>query len=121
MKRHTQIQNLSAWYVLTWGAFVASPLDTFGHFPDLYAPMRELAAGELFWGLFFTALGLLATGFIYLDYRRAASALLGAIFTAFAVLLMLGDHTSPSWVLFALIAVFNFIHWREQGGDRGRA
>lgn len=112
-EKHTTIENLSAFYAFAWGLFIANPwIDNFSRNPKLYAPMLQLIPFESIWGILFGFAGVLALIFSYTERRRMAAGLMGGTFTAFAMLLFIGDVSSPGWVLFELIAVFNFIHWR---------
>lgn len=120
--KHTSVKNLSAWYAFAWGVFIANPLiDNFSRNPKLYAPMLELIPFESIWGILFGFAGFLALIFIYTGRRRMAAGLMGGTFTAFAMLFVIGDSQSPGWVLFGLIAIFNFIHWRAEGWKSAKA
>ena len=112
-ERHTTVENLAALYAILWGFFIANPLiDSFAKNPRLYAPMLQLMPSEAAWGLIFSFSGVIALLYAYTNRRRHAAFVMGITFTAFSVLLLIGDIQSPGWVFFGLIAVFNFIHWR---------
>jgi hypothetical protein len=111
--RHTSILNLSASYLLIWGAFVVSPYSQmFKSAPDLYKPMIEIVRSETFWGAFAIAIGVTSA---YLGYRRrpSGSLLMFIAFSLFATLFFLGDLERPAWAAFGVVALFNLLQWRE--------
>jgi hypothetical protein len=112
-EKHLTVQNLAAFYAIGWGIFIGNPLiDSFAKNPRLYAPMLELIPFESIWGIFFGFCGVIALIFSYTDNRKLAAAVMSIVFLFFSVMFLIGDVSSPGWLLFGLIAVINFIHWR---------
>lgn len=112
-QRYTTIENLAALYATAWGLFIANPMiDTFSRNPKLYAPMLQIVPFESIWGIVFAFGGGAALFLSFRNRRQQAAMVNGLIFLAFAVLFIIGDLTSPAFILFGLIALFNLIHWR---------
>lgn len=121
-EKHTSVINLAAGYAIAWGLFIANPwIDNFSRNPKLYEPMLQIAPFESIWGMIFGFAGAVAMFLRYTGKRRSAAFTMGVVFTAFAALFLIGDVSSPGWVLFGLIAVFNFIHWRALGWKSAKA
>lgn len=125
-QKYTSVEMLAALYAVAWGLFIANPLiDSFPRYPNLYKPMLQIVEYESFWGAVASLTGGVAIYFIVKDKKQASAAIVGFMFLAFACLFVVGDLTSPAFILFGLIAIFNLIHWRtlkwktSQSGSNG--
>lgn len=113
MERIRQPEVLTGFLAIVWGLVILSPIDTFTHFPIVYAPMRHIAPEPL-WGLFVIILGLISLT-LSLQTLLARAAMLNAIvFTFLSMLHLLGDKKSVGGFIYAAVSVFNIVCWRSR-------
>jgi hypothetical protein len=112
-QRYTSTEMLAALYATVWGLFIANPyIDSFSRNPGLYKPMLQIIPYEFVWGLIAAGAGVVAVVFILQNKMQSAAVANLIVFSAFALLFLFSDLSSPAFILFGLIAAFNFIHWR---------
>lgn len=111
-KKHFTFENFSAGVLIIWGAFTLNPYDqSFVRNPHLYGVMLLLVNSQVFWGAFFSALGILIMVLNYRN-RQLGAFILGCVYVFFTSLFIFGDFNSRAWAYYCLIAFFNLIHWK---------
>lgn len=104
---------MTAGFALIWGIFVANPYSNIlSRNPVLYSPMLSAVPYEVFWGVLFILVGLLAFTLNYYKKTNISALLLSIVYIFFAVLYASSDPTLPAWGLYGLLSLFNFLCYK---------
>lgn len=113
-KQKITVESLSAAILIWWGISVANPLtETFEIVGNLFDPMRAVAP-EIFWGLFYFALGAVSMACFIKERIRETEVINFIGLASLAALFLVGEYRSYAWGVYMLPAIANFIFWRER-------